>query len=74
MKIFVKRLTGECIPFNVEPTDMIDDLKVKIEEKTGIPVDQQRVCFDGRPVANGTLADYGICNNSTLHLVLMLMG
>ncbi|GMT12910.1 hypothetical protein PFISCL1PPCAC_4207, partial [Pristionchus fissidentatus] len=75
MLIKVKTLTGKEIELDIDATDKVERMKEKVEEKEGIPPQQQRLIFAGKQMNDDkTALDYKVTGGSVLHLVLALRG
>lgn len=72
-QFFVRTLTGNTLVFSHSPTMTVLALKQEIQNKQQVPVDQQRLVFQGKQLDDTLkLSDYGIYNDATIHLVLRL--
>ena len=75
LQIFVKTLTGKTITLQLDPWFMIEDVKAEIQDREGIPPEQQRIMFYGTQLEDGhTLDDYNIVRECTLRMILRLHG
>jgi hypothetical protein len=74
-QFFVRNLAGNHLVFSYSPDIPISQIKQTIFENENIPVDHQRLIFQGKQLEDAKkLSDYGIQSNSTIHLVLRLRG
>jgi len=75
VQIFVKHINGRTMALMVSPMDTVEHLMSKVQERTEIPPEEQRILYGGKQLTPGrTLSDYNISKESTLHLVLRLRG
>jgi ubiquitin C len=75
MPIFIKTLTGKMITLQVRRSDMIESVKRQIQDKEGIPSDQQRIIFEGMQLQDGSrISDYNLIPHCALHLALRMVG
>ena len=75
IEIYVRIPTGKVITLNVKPSDSIESVKAKIEEKEGIPPGQQKLVYAGNYLQDGrTLQSYPIQKEATMHMILRLWG
>ena len=71
MQIFVKIPTGKTITLDVDPSDTLADLKLKIEDKEALAPETQQLTFNNQVLSddNKFLNDYSILAGSTLYLL-----
>ncbi|KAG5279147.1 hypothetical protein AALO_G00074610 [Alosa alosa] len=75
VQVFVRNEKGQSKTYDVAPGEVVTDLKRKVYNKERVPVDQQRLIYNGKQLEDGRkLEDYGIQSGSTIHLTLRLRG
>ena len=74
-KVYIKHMTGRSIEIYINGRTTIEEIKMKIQDKSGIPLDQQRLIFARKELNNTKVAGmYNIAENNTIALVLRLRG
>ncbi len=73
MQIFIKSFDDKTLTLEVELTDSIDKIKLELQEKTGMNVNNMRLIFAGKQLNSGILGDYNVEKEFTIHLVGRLM-
>jgi large subunit ribosomal protein L40e len=75
IQLYVKNLSNKTRLISIDPTAFVCELKSKIEEMDGIPIDEQRLIWGGKQLQDeNCLSDYNLVHHSTVHLVLRLVG
>eukprot|EP00475_Leptophrys_vorax_P007974 TRINITY_DN15106_c0_g1_i1.p1 TRINITY_DN15106_c0_g1~~TRINITY_DN15106_c0_g1_i1.p1 ORF type:complete len:946 (+),score=278.82 TRINITY_DN15106_c0_g1_i1:56-2893(+) len=73
--VCLKTLTGKAVNLTVSPNTTVEVFKAMVQDKEGIPPDQQRLVFDRKQMEDSRLlVDYGVTEGSTIHLILRLRG
>jgi hypothetical protein len=73
MQIFVKLPKGKSTTIEVEPTDKIEDVKVKLQKQSGYPSKEQTLTYEGKSLLDGhTISEYSIQNDATLQLIILI--
>ena len=71
MQIYIKTLTGRTVSLIVEEGETIKTVKVKLRDKDGVPVEEQRLVYNNQELEDSkTLQQYGIMREATLHVVI----
>ncbi|XP_029916531.1 ubiquitin-like protein ISG15 [Myripristis murdjan] len=73
-QVFLKNEKGQISTHNITAAETVDDFKKKVKAREGVPVDQQRLIYEGRQMDNGKLTDYNVREGSTIYLTLRLRG
>ena len=75
ISVSVKMLTGQTILVDTNTADTVEEMKLKVQDKEGIPPDQQRIIHTGLRLLDArTLSSYKIEDGTILHLNIRLRG
>ena len=76
IELFLKTEKGQTHTYNVLPGETVAGFKLKVQEREGVAVDQQRLIHDGKQLDDGsrTLASYNVRKGSMIFLTGRLRG
>lgn len=74
IQVFLKNEKGMTNTYDVDPDETVHSFKSKVYARERVPVDQQRLIYEGKEMMDGKLADYGVEALKTIYLMLRLRG
>uniref|UniRef100_UPI0037E9429E polyubiquitin-like n=1 Tax=Semicossyphus pulcher TaxID=241346 RepID=UPI0037E9429E len=73
-QVFLKNEKGKVNTYDITPDETVNDFKLKVQEREGVAVSQQRLVFQSRDMTSGKLSDYHVKEHSTIEMVMRLRG
>lgn len=74
IQVFLKNEKGKTQTYDIKPDETVNNFKVKVEQREGVPVSQQRLIHEGKEMMSGKLEDFGVREHSTIYLTFRLRG